>query len=77
MQDTKALTVIIKICSDNKIRSEFEQNKIFWGNGYPEEVIVDTMNKTVNKIWNNIRPFGPSNYILFSKTNTFVLFSIF
>ena len=38
----------LKICSDNKIKSEFEQIKnLFWGNRYSEEVIVDTMNKTV------------------------------
>ena len=31
----------LKICSDNKIKSEFEQIKhLFLGNGYPEEVIV-------------------------------------
>ena len=29
------------------------------GNRYPEEVIVDTMNKTVDKFWNNIVQFGP------------------
>ena len=51
----------LKICSDNKIKSEFEQIKnLFLGNGYPEEVIVDTINKTVNKFRNNIKPFGPS-----------------
>ena len=50
----------LKVCSDNKIKSEFEQiKKLFWGNGYPEEVIVDTINTTVNKFRNNIRPFGP------------------
>ena len=51
----------LKICSDNKIKSEFEQIKnLFFRNGYPEEVIVDTINKTVDKFRNNIRPFGPS-----------------
>ena len=50
----------LKICSDNKIKSEFEQIKnLFLGNGYPEKVIVDTINKTVNKFRNNIRLFGP------------------
>ena len=34
--------------------------KIFLSNGYPDEVIVDTINKTVNKFKNNIRPFVPS-----------------
>ena len=49
----------LKICSD-KIKSEFEQIKnLFLGNRYPEEVIVITINKTVNKFRNNIRPFGP------------------
>ena len=49
----------LKTCSDNKIESEFEQIKnLFLGNGYPEEVIVDTINKTVDKF--NIRPFGPT-----------------
>ena len=51
----------LKICSDNKIKSEFEQIKnLFLGNGYPEKIIVDTINKTVDKFRNNIRPFGPS-----------------
>ena len=50
----------LKICSDNNIKSEFEQIKnIFCDNRYPEEVIVDTINKTVDKFRNNIRPFGP------------------
>ena len=50
-----------KICSDNKIKSEFEQIKnSFLGNGYPEEVIVDTINKTAYKFRNNIRPFDYS-----------------
>ena len=42
----KCLTLrAIKICSD-KIKSEFEQIKsLFLGNGYPEEVIVDTIKK--------------------------------
>ena len=49
----------LKIYSDNTIKSEFEQIKnLFLGNGYPEEVIVDTINKTVDKFRNNIRPFG-------------------
>ena len=43
------------------IKSKFEQIKnLFLGNGYPEEVIVDTINKTVYKFRNNIRPLGPS-----------------
>ena len=51
----------LKICSDNKFKSEFKQiRNLFLGNGYPEEVIVDPINKTVNKFRNNIRPFGPS-----------------
>ena len=53
----------LKICSDNKIKSEFEQIKnLFLGNEYPEEVIVDTINKTVHKFRNNIVPFGPPKY---------------
>ena len=58
---SKCLTFrALKIRSDKKIKSEFEQiKKIFFGNGYPEKVIVDTINKTVNKFRNNIRPFGP------------------
>ena len=52
---------VLKICSDNKIKSEFEQIKnLFLSYGYPEEVIVDTINKTVYKFRNNIRPFGAS-----------------
>ena len=55
------LFIALKICLDNRIKSEFEQIKnSFLGNGYPEEVIVDTMNKTVDKFWNNIVPFGPT-----------------
>ena len=47
----------LKICSDNRIKSEFEQIKnLFLGNGYPEEVIVD---KTVDKFRNNVVRFGP------------------
>ena len=43
----KCLTFRVKICSDNKIKSKFEQIKnLFLSNGYPEEVIVDTINKT-------------------------------
>ena len=50
----------LKICSDNRIQSEFEEIKnLFSGNGYPGEVIVDTMNKTVDKFKNNIVLFGP------------------
>ena len=48
----------LKICSDNRIKSEFEHVSL--GNGYPEEVIIDTINKTVNKFRENIRPFDPS-----------------
>ena len=33
---------------------------VYLGNGYPEEVIVDTIDKTVYKFRNNIRSFGPS-----------------
>ena len=47
----------LKIYSDNKIKSEFEQIKNFLlSNGYPEQVIVDTINKTVFKF----SPLGPS-----------------
>ena len=50
----------LKICSDNRIKSEFEEIKnLVLGNGYPKEVIVDTMDKTVDKFRNNIVPFGP------------------
>ena len=50
----------LKICSNNRIKSEFEQIiNLFLGNGYPEKVIVDIMNKTVDKFRNNIVPFGP------------------
>ena len=53
----------LKICSDNKTKSEFEQIKnLFWGNGYPKEVIVDTINKTGNTFRNNISPFGSAKY---------------
>ena len=39
-----------KICLNNKIKSEFEQIKsLFLGNGYPREVIVDPINKTIYK----------------------------
>ena len=57
----KCLTLkALMICSDNKIKSEFQQIKnLFLGN---EEVIVDTINKTVYKFRNNIRPLGPSKY---------------
>ena len=52
----------LEICLNNKIKSELEQIKsLFLGNGYPEEVIIDIINKTVNKFRNNIGPFGPSN----------------
>ena len=45
----------LKIYSDNKIKSECEQIKnLFLSNGYLEEVIVDTINKTVHKFRNNI-----------------------
>ena len=60
----------LKICSVNRIKSEFEQIKnLFLGNWYPEEIIVDTMNKTVDKFRNNIVPFGPPKcpvYVRFS-----------
>ena len=49
----------LKICSDNRIKSEFEQIKnLFLDNGYLEDVIVDTMKKTVDKFRNNIVLFG-------------------
>ena len=39
----------LKICSDNKIKSEFKQIKnLFLSYKYPDEVIADTINKTVN-----------------------------
>ena len=45
----------------HQIKSEFEQIiNLFLSNGYPEEVIVDTINKTVHKLRHNIRPLGPS-----------------
>ena len=50
----------LKICSDNKIKSEFEKIKnLSLSNGYPDEVIVDTINETVDKFRNNIRPLSP------------------
>ena len=50
----------LKVCSDSKIKSEFEQIKNqFLSNGYPEEIIADTINLTVNKFRNDNRPFGP------------------
>ena len=50
-------SLAFKICLDNKIKSEFEQIKnLFLGNRYPEEVIVDIINETINKFRNNIRP---------------------
>ena len=49
----------LKICLDNKIKSEFEQIKnLFLCNGYPEEVIVDLIKKTLYKFRNNIRQLG-------------------
>ena len=49
------------ICSDNRIKSEFEQIKnSFLCNGYLKEIIVDTINKNVNKFRNNIQTLGPS-----------------
>ena len=55
----------LKICSD-KIKSEFEQIKnSFLGNGYSEEYILDTINKTVNKFRNDIRPFGLSKCLVY------------
>ena len=61
---------VLKICSDNRIKSELKRIKnLFLGNGYPEKVIVDTIKKTVNKFRNNIRPLGPSKcpvYVRFS-----------
>ena len=51
----------LKICSEREIKSEFEQIKnLFLSDGYPEEVIADTINLTVNKFRNNDRLFGPS-----------------
>ena len=45
----------LEICSDNKIKSEFEQIKnISLNNTYPKEVIVDTINKTVKKFRDNM-----------------------
>ena len=49
------------ICSNNKLKKEFEQIKnLFLSNGYLEEVIV-------NKFRNNIRPLGPSKYQVYVK----------
>ena len=43
------------------IKREFEQIKnLFLSNEYPEEAIVNTINKTIYKFRNNIRPLGPS-----------------
>ena len=43
-----------------RLNYEFEQFKnVFLGYKYPEEVIVDTINKTIYKFRNNIRSFGP------------------
>ena len=51
----------LKICTDSKIKSEFEQIKnLLLSNGYPKEVIADTINLTVNKFRNDNRPFGPT-----------------
>ena len=51
----------LKICTDSKIKSEFEQIKnLLLSNGYPKEVIADTINSTVNKFRNDNRPFSPS-----------------
>ena len=53
----------LKICLDSKIKSGFEQIKnLFLSNGYPQEVIVDTIHLTVKKFRNDNRPFGPSKY---------------
>ena len=52
---------VLKIFSDNTIKSEFEQiENLFLSNGYPEEVIVDTIDKNVCKFTINIRLLGPS-----------------
>ena len=53
----------LKICSDSKIKSEFEKIKnLFLSNWHLEEVIADTINLTVNKFRNDNRPFAPSKY---------------
>ena len=53
-------TGLLRFLSGNRIKREFEQiENVFFGNGYPEEVIVDTMKKTVDKFRNNIAPFDP------------------
>ena len=58
----ESLTLMaLKICLDDKIKNEFEQIKnLLLSNGYSEEVIIDTINKTGNKFRNNIRPLGSS-----------------
>ena len=50
----KCLTFrVLKICSDSKIKSEFEQIKnLFLSNGYPEKIIADSINLTANKLRN-------------------------
>ena len=51
----------LNICSHSRIINEFEQIKnLFLSNGYPEEVIVDTINLSVKKFRNDNRPFSPS-----------------
>ena len=58
----KCLTFrVLKICSHNKIISKIVQiENLFLDNKYLEEVIVGTINKTVYKFRNTIRPLGPS-----------------
>ena len=53
----------LKICSESKIKNEFEQIKnLFLSNGYPEEDIADTINLTGNKLRNDNKPFDPSKF---------------
>ena len=56
----------LKICSDTKIKSEFEPIKnLFLCNGYPEKVIANTLNLTVSKFRNDNRPFGSSKCLVY------------
>ena len=47
----------LKICSDNGIKSEFEQIKN-WVMGILRKLLLTPMNRTVDKFRNNIVPFG-------------------
>ena len=62
----KCLTLrTLKICSDNRIKSEFEQIKIYFGvTGILRKLLLTPL-KTVDKFRNNIRPFGLPKYPLY------------